>query len=254
VGSHVTKTQWVDVDDSLRVRAGATLDAISSFSSHGPSRDGRTLPNFTAAGEAIISALSKDFPAQRSFIAKGGGYQEQQGTSQASPHVTGIVALMLQRDPALTPENVRSILQQTATPAGGGVPNNVFGAGRVQALAALQATPDPLGCVIPLPNGQRVACDELANLPMSLMAYPNPTPGQMHITFTAPARQHVDLALYDIAGRRVRTLLRQEVAPGAYSPEWKGDDDRGNLLPSGIYFARLISGSGTRTMRVLLRR
>jgi subtilisin family serine protease len=253
VGSHVSKTSWVDQNGTTEVESGAVLDAISGFSSRGPSRDGRTLPNFTAPGEAIASALSKDFPADPTQRTLESGYQIERGTSQASPHITGIAALMLQRDPALTPENVRSILQQTAT-ATGGNPNNVFGSGRVNALAALQATPDPLGCVVPLANGQLVPCDEVERLPMSLMAYPNPTPGQMRLAFTAPARTRVDLALYDIAGRRVRTLLRQELAPGAYSPEWKGDDDRGRLLPSGVYFARLISDSGMRTIRLLLRR
>src|SRR5262245_52053345 len=253
VGSHVTKTQWIDVNGQVQTQPGATLDAISGFSSHGPSRDGRTLPNLTAPGEAIISVLSKDFTPDSPLIALGGGYQEQQGTSQASPHITGIAALMLERDPALTPENVRSILQQTATPTGGN-PNNIFGAGRVQALAALQATPDPLNCTVVLPSGRQVPCEELAGEPMSLMAYPNPATEGVRLSFTVPTRSFVDLAVYDLMGRRLKTLRSEDMAPGVYAPAWNGDDERGRRVPGGIYFARLTMPGGTRTIRLMVRR
>jgi minor extracellular serine protease Vpr len=253
VGSHVSKTQWVDVDDTLRIQLNATLDAVSGFSSRGPSRDGRFLPNFTAAGEAIISALSKDFPAERRNIVQGGGYQEQQGTSQASPHVTGIVALMLQRDPALTPENARAILEETADHVGG-VPNNTFGYGRIQALQALLATPDPLQCTVALPNGALVRCDEVASQPLSLMAYPSPAAGSMRFSFTAPARETMRLVLYDLLGRRVRTLIDGMVEPGVQSPRWEGDDDQGRPVPSGVYLARLVTPDATRSIRLVLAR
>jgi hypothetical protein len=253
VGSHVSKTQWTDVNDTVRVRANATLDQISGFSSRGPSRDGRVLPNLTAPGEAIISALSSDFPADSAVIVQGGGYQEQQGTSQASPHITGITALMLQRDPSLTPENVRSILQTTATPAGIGNPNNVFGRGRVNALAALQATPDPLGCTIQLPNGDLIACDQAAGLPYALMAYPNPAPASVRFSLTAPTRAAMDLAIYDVQGRRVKTLLRGSVGPGVEFVNWNGDDEHGRRMPGGVYFARLLAPNANRTLRMVLR-
>ena len=254
VGSHVSKTQWVDIDGVTRTQPNATLDALSGFSSRGPSRDGRTLPDFTAAGEAIISALSKDYPADRALTAQGGFYQEQQGTSQASPHVTGIVALMLQRDPALTPENARAILQQSATPAGGAVPNNDFGYGRVRALQALQNTPDPLECVVPMPNGVLIRCDEVAGQPLALMAYPTPTSGTMWFSFTAPAREQVKLALYDLLGRRVRTLIDGPVAAGVQTPRWAGDDDHGRPVPSGVYLAKLVTPGATRSIRLVLAR
>jgi len=253
VGSHVSKTQWTDVNDTIRVEPNAALDQISDFSSHGPSRDGRVLPNLTAPGEVIVSALSSGYPADSMNIVVGGGYQKQQGTSQASPHITGITALMLQRDPALTPENVRSILQSTATPAGAGNPNNVYGRGRVNALAALQATPDPLGCTIQLPNGDVVACDQAASLPYALMAYPNPAPATVRFSLTTPTRAAMDLAIYDIQGRRVKTLLRGPVGPGVQVANWSGDDEHGRRMPGGVYFARLLAPDANRTLRLILR-
>jgi subtilisin family serine protease len=251
IGSHVSKTQWIDIDNVVRIESGAVLDAISVFSSHGPSRDGRTLPNLTAPGEAIISALSKDYPADRPHIVQGGGYQEQQGTSQAAPHITGIAALMLERDPALTPENIRTILQQTATPVGN---PNIHGAGRVQALAALEATPDPLNCTVVLPSGRTVPCEELAQEPVSLMAYPNPASEGIRFSFTSPTRAYVDLAVYDLMGRRLKALRSEDMTPGVYSATWNGDDEHGRRVPGGIYFARLTLPGGTRTIRLMVRR
>ena len=254
VGSHVTRTQWVDADGILQTQPNATLDALSGFSSRGPSRDGRTLPNFTAAGEAILSALSKDFTAGNNVIALGGGYQKQQGTSQAAPHVTGIVALMLQRDPALTPENARAILQQSAAPAGGTVPNNDFGSGKVRALAALQLTPDPLDCMTTLPSGLKVRCETVAGQPFALMAYPTPAAGSLRLRFTAPTRGRVHLALYDLLGRRVRTLIDGVVEAGDLTSVWDGVDEGGRTMPSGVYFAKLVTPAASRSIRFVLAR
>ena len=254
VGSHVSRNSWVDIDGVTQTDPNGPLDALSLFSSRGPSRDGRTLPNFTAAGDRILSALSKDYPAARANIAQGGFYQKQQGTSQASPHVTGIVALMLQRDPALTPENARAILQQTADPAGGAVPNNDFGAGRVRALQALQSTPDPLDCVTTLPNGLKVRCDLVAEQPFALMAYPTPAAGSLRLRFVAPTRGRVHLALYDLLGRRVRTLIDGVVEAGDLTRVWDGVDEGGRTMPSGVYFAKLVTPGATRSIRFVLAR
>jgi flagellar hook capping protein FlgD len=164
------------------------------------------------------------------------------------------VALMLQRDPALTPENARAILQQTAQPAGGAVPNNDFGAGRVRALQALQNTPDPLDCVTTLPNGLKVRCDLVAEQPFALMAYPTPAAGSLRLRFTSPTRGRVHLALYDLLGRRVRTLIDGVVDAGDLTRVWDGVDEGGRTMPSGVYFAKLVTPGATRSIRFVLAR
>lgn len=71
------------------------------------------------------------------------GYQVTSGTSFAAAHVTGIVALMLQRNPKLTPAMVRSILESTAKDLGQKGRDNQFGAGLADAFKAIMAVPAP---------------------------------------------------------------------------------------------------------------
>lgn len=155
VGSHVTSSSWTDIDGNGRQwqNPGPNGSPVipnvgqrSYFSSRGPTRDGRRSPDITAPGELIFSALSSHLTEgsgiQRHMILQGGGYGGQQGTSMASPHVAGTVALMLQADPQLNPATVRQILQQTARTDGftGAVPNDDFGSGKIDALDAVLRT------------------------------------------------------------------------------------------------------------------
>jgi subtilisin family serine protease len=65
-------------------------------------------------------------------------HQMQTGTSFAAAHVSAIVALLIERDPSLTPESIRVILVETAKDLGEPGPDREFGAGRADAFAALQ--------------------------------------------------------------------------------------------------------------------
>jgi hypothetical protein len=249
----VTKTSWKDVNgDIIGRNPPPTLDAISDFSSLGPTLDGRIKPDLAAPGEAIISALSKDYPADPQVIAFGGHYQEQQGTSQASPHITGVIALMLQRNPFLTAEDARKILQQSAVPAGGAVPNNTYGAGRLDALAALLATPDPVGCMTLAPSGQLVPCSSIkpTSLP-ALVIKPNPMKANATIGLRLLQGERLDLSVYDLLGRRVKTLQRGDLRAGYQEFEWDGTDDHGQATSNGIYFVRLLTPSHSMSARIV---
>ena len=112
---------------------------LASFSSRGPVEvdgSGRTKPDISAPGEAVLSA----FP--------GGTYSELSGTSMAGPHVAGVVALMWSANPALIGEvdRTQQILDETASPYQGplpacvsaGKPNNGVGYGVVNAYEAVR--------------------------------------------------------------------------------------------------------------------
>jgi len=63
----------------------------------------------------------------------------------------------------------------------------------------------------------------------------------------------VSLALFDIRGRCVRTLLAGAALPaGPHTARWDGTDARGARVPSGVYFARIAAGGATRTVKVAL--
>jgi len=72
-------------------------------------------------------------------VAPDASYQVTSGTSVAAAHVSGIAALLLQRDPALKPEQVRAIMAATAKPLGTASEHDEFGAGLVDAYRAVVA-------------------------------------------------------------------------------------------------------------------
>lgn len=125
---------------------GSVTNDLSGFSSLGPTADGRTKPDIVAPGEPIISTKAADYSASSS-ITVGGSHVKEAGTSMASPHVAGIVALLLERNNTLTVDQVRAALA-VGTSTGGMIsksadPANSYGAGKVDAAAVLgSVSPD----------------------------------------------------------------------------------------------------------------
>jgi subtilisin family serine protease len=79
-------------------------------------------------------------------LAPGGTYRITTGTSVAAAHVSGIAALLLERNPALTPADVRKILMNSAKPLGSAGQQSDFGAGLVNAYRAVTLLNDkPMG-------------------------------------------------------------------------------------------------------------
>jgi uncharacterized membrane protein len=70
----------------------------------------------------------------------------------------------------------------------------------------------------------------------------NPSFGPVTLRFTLPARSTVDAAVFDVQGRRVRSLVGVEREAGAQQLFWDGRDDAGQTAPAGIYFLRLEAG------------
>jgi subtilisin family serine protease len=118
VGSYVTR--------------GSSIGGLSAFSSRGPTRDGRQAPTVAAPGEVLMAPQ----PA-----STGDLYGLMQGTSMAAPMVTGVVALMLERNATLTAADVRARLMNTARHDGftGAAAGNDWGAGKLDADAAFQS-------------------------------------------------------------------------------------------------------------------
>lgn len=136
------------------ITVGAVDDAavIARYSSRGPAVDvrGRELdaikPDVVAPGSLITSAKSSQATATpsppgiggvRPTQAEGAFYTELSGTSQASPYVAGIVALMLEENPSLTPAQTKNLLREASIDLGPAGPDLDHGFGLVDARDAV---------------------------------------------------------------------------------------------------------------------
>jgi hypothetical protein len=81
---------------------------------------------------------------------------------------------------------------------------------------------------------------------------PNPFNPSTSIQFELPAASHVQVTIFDSAGRVVRHLLDRRQAAGSHAVRWDGKDDQGRSLSSGIYFYQLQSEHGTAQRKMVL--
>jgi flagellar hook assembly protein FlgD len=81
--------------------------------------------------------------------------------------------------------------------------------------------------------------------------FPNPFRSSTIIRFSLAQTSHVDLAVYDVAGRLVRSLLARDVGVGYHTADWDGRDDAGRPVRSGVYFCRLAAGTRSQTRKLI---
>ncbi|MEN8254846.1 MAG: right-handed parallel beta-helix repeat-containing protein, partial [Verrucomicrobiota bacterium] len=90
--------------------------------------------------------------------------------------------------------------------------------------------------------------------PMSLEVYPNPFNPRTTIRYTASVEGPVEIAVYDLAGRLIRTLVDGEEHSGRRSAVWDGRDEDGRAVAGGIYLCRLNSADGIFSRKLVLLR
>jgi len=112
---------------SLAVGATNDQDNLASFSGRGPSFWEQIKPDLTAPGVNI-----------RSSVPPPEFYRTANGTSMAAPHVTGLIALLLQANPALQVDDIVEFLRHTAIDRGEPGRDNLYGAGRIDAYTAVR--------------------------------------------------------------------------------------------------------------------
>jgi hypothetical protein len=81
---------------------------------------------------------------------------------------------------------------------------------------------------------------------------PNPFNPQTRIPFLLPSAGSVELAIFDVNGARVRTLLNGQKNAGYSEVEWDGRSDSGGAAASGVYFCRLNAAGQTLTRKIVL--
>jgi len=84
---------------------------------------------------------------------------------------------------------------------------------------------------------------------------PNPAPGVASIRFHLPGTERASLAVFDVGGRKVRTIVDGQRFPsGLHELQWRGDDERGDPVQAGVYFVRLDGAGGKEILKLLLTR
>ena len=150
---HPDQVNLISGGTSAVICVGATdsNDAHCSFSSVGPVTwaAGAQVGNYNdypyQNGDATQPGLIRpDISAPGKNVTSlnyqtGTGYVEYDGTSMATPCVSGVLALLLDADPELLPAELDSIIELTAAIAGNTIKNNITGSGRIDALAAVNA-------------------------------------------------------------------------------------------------------------------
>ena len=133
--------------NSAVVSVGSTTqsDAISSFSSEGPVTWENIPPFFDYLHEPGAGLIAPDVVAPGSNILSishnnNSGYTSLSGTSMATPAVAGLMALMISKNPNITPQQISQILEESAIPLSL-TKSNTFGSGRIDALETIEATP-----------------------------------------------------------------------------------------------------------------
>lgn len=148
VGAYTTKmsfNNWLNEEIQL-TDPKDSIGWIASFSSRGPTADGRSEPDIAAPGFGMITGHNS-FQSNRDsakiaqlhdFEGRTYPFAEEHGTSQATPVVTGAVALLLEIDPTLTWEEVLNILQTSATKGSFIDETYRWGAGKLNIEAAVR--------------------------------------------------------------------------------------------------------------------
>lgn len=224
-----------DADTVISVGAVDSFNVVTSFSSPGPTADGRIKPDVSAMGRRVYVPV----------FADNVNFTRVSGTSFSTPLTAAMAALVVQAHPTWDPFAVREALRQTALNAA--TPNNDIGWGLVQVQAAAAWVPSTTG--VPALDPALGVGDGLA-----LLAGPNPfVPGRGTITlrFTAPGPATLDA--FDARGRHVARLFAGDARSGA-SVAWRGTADRGAVVPPGLYWLRLAAPGASRTLRVIATR
>jgi Subtilisin-like serine proteases len=118
-------------------------DVVASFSGYGKTTDGFNKPDIVAPGTNIIARLvnqNQGLAGAHPLNRVGTDYFVMSGTSMAAPMVSGAIALLLQDEPALTPDQVKYRLMSTANKSWKAYSSDTAGSGYLDVYAAVQGT------------------------------------------------------------------------------------------------------------------
>jgi len=149
VGNYYNRNHYIDYNNDTVFLNNQAKGQISKKSSRGPTRDGRIKPDISATGSTSITTGNLNNinlllnNGQAFKVAPGGMHSRNGGTSLASPIVSGFVALYFQKHPNTSYQQVMDAIRLSATSDSfitKQLPNNTWGYGKIDALAAMNET------------------------------------------------------------------------------------------------------------------
>jgi minor extracellular serine protease Vpr len=232
---YVVKNTWTDIDGFSRARTGeGNSGELWIGSSWGPTLDGRIGIDVAAPGEVLFTSYSPGtwYSQYRFLMIQGGeeNYGLQNAVSAASPLVTGVIALMLEADPNLTPAEVRDILNQTARSDAftGTTPNNAWGYGKLDAFAAVDAVVNPAS-VSPGKNT------------LSVSITPNPFTDVFTVNLSESIPGPYEISVYDLSGKQILHTRTIEVQYEVSMTD----------LPAGVYLTEVKYQNRKKMMKLI---
>ena len=250
VGAY-TSCNYIDhKNSSMWNNSGQTLNQLVSFSSLGPTADGRMKPDITAPGSMLISSFNSSTSSNRNgedynYVVKQENvntvnyyYGSMEGTSMATPVVTGVLATWLQANPKLTPEQVREILSNTATTDSytgniAGVGNNRWGYGKINAYDGLVYCLNHSGI-------------EQIGTPTRPMVYPNPATDICYFLLQNDDK-NVNVSIYTLNGTEIYSRYMGNINAGEQNQLDLSD------LAAGIYFIHITGDKTNMTTKLTVK-
>jgi len=243
VGAYTTKYTFQNIKGQTMTSTDS-LDRIAYFSSRGPTADGRTKPEITAPGEQLVSSVNSFDPSydenNDQVVMKvedgstGWFFAAMQGTSMATPLTSGVIALMLQANRNMGPEQVKNILQESArtdtytgTIDPGG--SNTWGWGKIDAQKAVLTASGASGIAL------------LGNT--EFLVYPNPTHGTVFLKNNGAGSLSALISVRNSNGVTLKEAFNQWNAGGIYQLDLSG-------LPTGMY---VITLTGSNNLKASLK-
>ena len=215
--------------DAFDVIACGAVDSdgnIASFSSQGPTADGRIKPEVCALGVSTYCA----------GVNSTSAYRYENGTSLATPLVAGAAACVLQAHPDWTPQQVREALMMTASDPEN--PDNQYGWGIIDVMGTINYQ------FMEIVNSVIVPVDYSISRP-----FPNPFNPMIHFSVSIFQQSNITLTIFDIYGKEVERLWSNNIEKGVYPIKWNADG-----ASSGVYFINLNGKNGSVNRKICLQK
>ncbi len=244
VGAYTSKNNYYDFQGiNHNIPYYVENGEIAPFSGLGPTVDGRIKPDITAPGNVIVSSVNSfdaQYTSTSTEVVDGVNdgtttwwFATMQGTSMACPMVTGIVALWLEANPNLTPDEIKQFMQNNAWTDSytGSVPNYTWGYGKINAHETIKAIENTVGVATFNKNNK-------------LSIFSNPSNGQIILNINDETMANIQI--FDLLGKIVyskqikniknKTVVKIDISNNS----------------QGIYFVKVYNDNIVKVKKIIL--